>query len=622
MSEKEEKKAKTRSYRRTEKEHPRPNPLKKAVLIAASILIGLPLLFFGLDGLIHWGKIHRGVTVNGISVAHLVPEKAAEKISEELRASLKKPLMITYKHRKWEAWPKELEVKINAEKSAGRAFLIGRREDLFKRLKTRFLLWFEPMRISLVYSVDRKKLEKVVDDISGEVYQPPQDASIKIEDTTVTLQPSRIGVKVDKPQFINELMSKIISIDERRLELPVSIVPVKITEREAEQAMTDAKTMISLPVTLSYNENVWTMGEKDIASLIDFKVTEKPPKKKKGKPSGYFLQAELNKQKTEKFIDGLTERIRIEPKDAQFKVDGPSVNIVPSQNGLAIDSSIAYQDLSKAVRSQGTTRQVILMSKVLAPELTTEKANAMGIKQRVSRFTTNYNPNQTSRVHNIHLLARALDGAIVPPAGIFSFNERIGPRTAEKGYQDAPTIVQGEVTLTVGGGVCQVGTTLFNTIFFAGYPVVERRNHSFYISKYPTGRDATVSYGSIDLKFKNDTSAYVLIKTWYTAGSLTIALYSTDFGTEVTYTTSAFTNIVPYPVKYVDDPTLPRGTQIVEDEGVDGRDVTVFRTVKRGGVVALEDKFFSRYKPKKAVIRNGTADAPPPTVETTPTPSP
>jgi vancomycin resistance protein YoaR len=244
----------------------------------------------------------------------------------------------------------------------------------------------------------------------------------------------------------------------------------------------------------------------------------------------------------------------------------------------------------------------------------------MGIKQRVSTFTTDYNPAQTSRVSNIHLLADALDGAIVPPDGIFSFNERIGPRTAEKGYQEAPTIVQGELTMTVGGGVCQVGTTIFNAIFFGGYPIVERHNHSFYISHYPAGRDATVSYGSLDFRFKNNTSAYILIKAWYSASTLTISLYSTDFGNNVSYTTSEFSNYVAFPIKYIDDPALPKGTQVVEDEGVDGRDVTVFRTVKRGGVVILQDKFFSRYKPKKATIRNGTAEVPPPTAETTPTP--
>lgn len=595
--------------------------LKKSLLIAGFIVIGLPLLFLGTDTLINWGKIRQGVTVNGIPVGRLDQVEATKKITTELKRSLSQPLKLKYKKHCWDISAEDLGVQLNAAKSAARAFQVGRSEPFWQRLKIRFLSWFRPTSVKLVYSVDKQKLENMVEQISKSVYKPPQDSTIKIEQTKATLVPSQIGIAVNRPQLINLLMTKIVSIEKRTALLPVTIVPVKITEKEARQALEDAKVMMAQPVLLKYNENNWTISEIQIASLIEFKVVEQKAEKKKAKSSKYLLCAGLNRDKTIKLIDDLTQDIRVEPKNAQFKVSGPNVTIIPSQNGLAVDSAVAYQSLSKVVLSRDL-REIVLSSKVLTPEITTEKASAMGIKTRVSIFTTDYNPSQTSRVNNIHLLADALDGAIVPPNGIFSFNDQIGPRTAEKGYQKAPTIIQGEMTMTVGGGICQVGTTLFNAIFFGGYPIVERHNHSFYISRYPTGRDATVSYGSLDLKFKNNTSAYILIKTWYTASTLTIALYSTDFDIDVSYKTSEFTNFVPFPLKYVDDPTLPKGTQVVEEEGIEGRDVTVYRTVKRSGTIVLEDKFFSRYKPKRALIRNGTMEVPTPapSSETTPTP--
>lgn len=592
---------------------------QRIVVIAIGVIIGLPSLFFAIDSLIHWGRIHHGVTVNGINVGNLNPSDAADRLSVELKKPLGLPLTLSYKKQNWKIHPGELDVKINVRKSADRAFQVGRSEPFLQRFKTHFVSWFKPVKLNLVYSVDKKSLEDVVDKISDEIYKPPLDATIQIEGTSTAIAPSQIGLAVNKAQLISLVMQNIVSVNHREIVLPITIVPVKITEKEAQPALKETRLMISRPVNLKYNQNVWTLSETQIASLIRFEIVEKKAKGKKGTRVGYLLEAKLDEEKTSLLIDDLTKDVRLEPKNAQFKVSGSSVTIVPSQNGLAVDSASAYQDLSEATHSTNA-RDVILTSKVLLPELTTEKANAMGIKQRVSTFTTDYNPAQTSRVSNIHLLADALDGAIVPPDGIFSFNERVGPRTAEKGYQEAPTIVQGELTMTVGGGVCQVGTTIFNSVFFGGYPIVERHNHSFYISHYPAGRDATVSYGSLDFKFKNNTSAYILIKAWYSASTLTISLYSTNFGNEVSYTTSEFSNFVPFPIKYIDDPALPKGTQTVEDEGVDGRDVTVNRTVKRGGVVIVQDKFFSRYKPKKATIRNGTAEVPPPTTETTPTP--
>jgi vancomycin resistance protein YoaR len=154
--------------------------------------------------------------------------------------------------------------------------------------------------------------------------------------------------------------------------------------------------------------------------------------------------------------------------------------------------------------------------------------------------------------------------------------------------------------------VCQVGTTFFNTVFFSGLPIIERHNHSFYISHYPTGRDATVSWGGPDFKFKNDTKGWILIRTAVTASTLTISLYGTDPGYDVQYTTGPFTDVVPHGVQEVKDARLPVGRRVVEDPGVDGRTIVVKRTVYLAGVVVRQDSFVSHYNPKVEVVRVGT----------------
>jgi vancomycin resistance protein YoaR len=209
-------------------------------------------------------------------------------------------------------------------------------------------------------------------------------------------------------------------------------------------------------------------------------------------------------------------------------------------------------------------------------------------------------------VNNVHLLGDALDGKLIAPGAVFSFNGAVGERTAAKGYQEANAIVDGKLVPQLGGGICQVGTTLFNTIFESGLPVLQRSNHSFYISHYPKGRDATVSWGGPDLKFKNDTPNWVLISVSYTSSSITISLYGTDPGYTVTSVAGPWTDVKPFPTEEVQDATLYAGMKVIEDMGETGRKIVVTRTVTKGGQVVRTDQFMSNYKPKVQVVRVGT----------------
>jgi vancomycin resistance protein YoaR len=156
-------------------------------------------------------------------------------------------------------------------------------------------------------------------------------------------------------------------------------------------------------------------------------------------------------------------------------------------------------------------------------------------------------------------------------------------------------------------------------VFFSGLPVVERKNHSQYISSYPKERDATVSWGGPDFKFKNDTDHWILVATSYSNSSVTISLYGTDPGYEVTYKTGDWTEVIAPPVREVKDATLPAGTKVIDERGVSGRTIVVTRTVTKGGSVVRTDTFKSVYRPVEEVVRVGTKPVP---SETTITPAP
>jgi vancomycin resistance protein YoaR len=169
-------------------------------------------------------------------------------------------------------------------------------------------------------------------------------------------------------------------------------------------------------------------------------------------------------------------------------------------------------------------------------------------------------------------------------------------------------IQNGEIVVGLGGGVCQAGTTMFNTAFFAGLPVTERRNHSLHISHYPMGRDATLNWPGTDLKFRNDSPYGIYITSRATPSTLTFTFWSTSRGYKVTSSTSAARNYRAPPTRYEDDPTLPKGEEVVEESGSSGFDVTVARTVTKGGTVVRRDSFVSNYIPWVRVVRRGTKE--------------
>jgi vancomycin resistance protein YoaR len=206
--------------------------------------------------------------------------------------------------------------------------------------------------------------------------------------------------------------------------------------------------------------------------------------------------------------------------------------------------------------------------------------------------------SSSNRIHNVHLMADYIDGTIIRPGETFSFNDSVGPRTPDRGFREGQMIVGSLLLPSIGGGVCQTATTLFNNAFDLGLPIVERHNHSFYISHYPMGRDATVSWGGPDLKFSNDMDHALLIKSSYTDSTLTFTFYGTNEGRKVEARVGPQTNWKEPTTSYALDPAAPPGSvRQVDGEHQRGFDVTVYRTVTKNGSVLRSDSFASHYIP-------------------------
>jgi vancomycin resistance protein YoaR len=572
--------------------------IRRVCLLATAVIIALIILIL-IDYAVTWGRIHPRISVSGLDIGGLNKQQASRKLKDSLRPKLSKVVKVVYQKKKWSLKPEEYGVSLNVEETVRRSFNYGRDADLLTNIRRRLALWQRKKDISPVMNFNDEKIAAFLEKLSRELDAKAIDAGFVIQGVQVMLVPSRVGWQVDQLEAEKLIKRAFTQASLRTVKLPVRKLKPDLEEKDVKTVIKEVRLIVSQPVRLRYKWYKWRLTRQDLGQLV---VGEKKKVAKK-----WRLIVTLDKGKLAQKLEELAPQMFVEPRNAEFKVSGNKVIIIPSRFGKRVNLEKAYADILTAAKSR-SQRVATLKTEPVEPKLTTERAKAMGIREKISSFTTYFNPAQEARVNNIKKLTDSLDGTIVAPGEIFSFNETIGPRTTKKGYKEAPVIVNGELIPAVGGGICQVATTLFNTIFFAGLEVVERHNHSLYISHYPTGRDATVSYGGADLKFRNDTPAYILIKGWYTRNSVTITFYSTKFDVKVTYQTTLFRNFKPYKVKYVKDSNLPKGKQIVEEKGVAGREVSVFRTVRREGKIIHQDKFVSRYLPKDAIVRIGTKE--------------
>ncbi len=327
----------------------------------------------------------------------------------------------------------------------------------------------------------------------------------------------------------------------------------------------------------------------------------------------------VDKNKLTKDLKPLSNQINKKAVNAVFKFENNRVTtFTPSNNGEQLNfdklTNEIYLLAPKLFSTQKPQKIYIKIPvTILYPNITTEKANSLGIKELIGEGHSLFYHSIASRIHNIVLAASRLNGVLVAPGEVFSFDKALGDVSSFTGYQQAYIIQNGKTILGDGGGVCQVSTTFFRAILNSGLPVVERYAHAYRVGYYeedsPPGIDATIYVPTVDLKFKNDTGRYILVQSAVDLNNLSLAFYfyGTKDGRIVTMTTPVVSNQRPPPPPlYQDDPTLPKGEVKQTDFAAWGADVYFTRTVEKNGKIIISDKFVSNYKPWQAIYLVGT----------------
>lgn len=599
---------------------PTPGPLPQILmaLLFGALLGGLLLMLFTAGfGFAHAGKVYPGISVAGVDLSNLTPSEASARLMNRLQYAQQGRVVFQLGEQVWVAAPAELGLYLDAPTSAQAAYALGRQGGPLGRLLARFDAWYRGADLPPLLVYDQRLAHDYLKQIAAQVDQPTVEASLSIQGLDVVVQPGKVGRSVDLTATLAPLEGQLRSLKDGILQVVMIENPPVILDASAQAEV--ARKILSAPLTLSLPDakegdpGPWTIDPQTLAGMLVIERVESP--------EGARYQVGLDPVQLTALMGEIAPKVARQPANARFifNDDTHQLEVIqPAVIGRSVNAAATLQAINEKI-AQGEHSIPIALD--INPPAVGDDATAesLGIREATSIQTSYFYGSSASRIQNIKTAAARFHGVLVPPGATFSMAEVLGDVSLDNGYAEALIIYGNRTIQGVGGGVCQVSTTLFRTVFFGGYPVVERHPHAYRVSYYELNRagnvntdfaglDATVFVPVVDFKFTNDTPNWLLMETYVNeaARSLTWKFYSTSEGRTVEWDTTGLQNIeaAPDPL-YQENPDLDPGQIRQVDWEADGADVTIFRTVHRDGQVYLQDQFSTHYLPWRAVYEYG-----------------
>ena len=577
------------------------------------------------------------VEVASTPIGGLDTEQALTALVAVEETYLSRPAIFTVDGAVVNVLPPEAGLDIDEEAIVDDAMSVGRQGNPISQ----FAWWlghvFATVEVPVSGSVNAEAVEAIFDNWDAEVIaSPANQGGVELVDEEPAPVYPEIGKGVDRPAAAAIVESSMLSREALNLTIPVVTIHPELTEADVDAALAEAQELLSDSIVLTHDgtEVVFTRSQLREAFRSET-VVEEP--------------AHIINSFDPETVDSLLEPVRAdfedEPVNAEFEISGDEISIVPGEKGTEIDATETARRLYVAGLTAQRRGELPIVEGA-DPEVTTEYLEGLGIEHLVSQFTT-YHDCCQPRVTNIQTMADTVDGTILTSGQTFSLNDTVGERTLEGGYLPAPGILGGVLEESIGGGVSQFTTTLYNAVFWGGYEDVEHKPHSYYFSRYPEGIEATLSWRSPDLRFRNNTDRAVLIDTRYTDTSITVRIFGSNDGRVMKGEQSGGNTSIwtdgeggadallvrgevsdryaltdPPPPRYEPNPELGVDDQDQTQTEEGGWSVTVTREIRRGEDVVDTQEWGVRYAPRFAVFEvhpckiPGTAVACPTTTTT------
>lgn len=315
----------------------------------------------------------------------------------------------------------------------------------------------------------------------------------------------------------------------------------------------------------------------------------------------FLLEYEINQDTLLKALEKFNQTVLPKSINASYDYKDGNLSIIDENIGYEFNKEQLCKDLKESNIST-----IHLQIKELIPTVTSKFLKEQGINEKISTFSTEFNSSNSSRSHNIKLASQSINGTILSPGAIFSFNSTLGKRTKDKGYKEAGVYLNGQVSEGLGGGICQVSTTLYNAVLLADLELVERNNHSLTVPYVPLSRDAAVSWGYQDFKFKNNTDHYIYIGARVKGNVLTFDLFGTKSNKEVELISTTLSQ-QSAPIIYQEDVTIQSDQKIVVDNGHNGYISSLVKNVYiEGKLISSEVVSKDKYLSSPKIIKKNT----------------
>jgi vancomycin resistance protein YoaR len=549
-------------------------------------------------GLVFAGSPQRladGITIDGVSVGGLTPKQAVARL--EARATRLKSVPLTFAagSARFPIRPEELGVESDWRSAVDEAAARGRGFAVWRGFR-RLFLRIHPTTIDAPVSSYDAAVAYEVEQLGTKIDRPHVEARLVRHGFEITALHGQTGRLLDRVATAQIVVSALAGFSRKPVELPVGIDPPQITISDLAETKVLARRVLSGPVVLARGAGATEISRAQLAKMLRL-------------PDNGLGRLMLGGHAANAYFSRLDRELSRPARNATFSVDGPHVRVVPAAPGIAVDVARTAASVLAAAERR-VNRHATIAEVVVPPNRTTATAKAMGITGVVGSYETFFGgiPN---RIHNVQLVAHLVDDKLIAPGATFSFNGATGERSAAKGFEEAPVIINGELQTALGGGVCQVSTTVFNAAYEAGLPITARTNHALYISHYPLGRDATVNYPDTDLKFVNDTPHWLLLRTFVTYSSLVVNIYGAPQHRRVETATAPLQVVAQPAIERTVDKSLNPGEVIVVDPGVPATSTSVRRRVYSAtGKLMYDTTWYSNYVSSPKIVAIGPKKPP------------
>ena len=548
---------------------------KIQIAIISTISVGALSLIWLVAWLAVGSGIPSGVSVAGIDIGGKTKEAAISELNLQLKKQFKSQVNLTAKAASISISPKKAGISVDLAATLGKApHRTVNPINLFSILTSK-------TDLVPTIEIDKDKFIKALRPLEIRTTKSPRDATIVYKELEPQVLSSLGGVEIDRKKAIKAVSKYWLK--KNVIDLPMKKVKPKASAKDATALLEFARQAVSEPLTLNVSGQPIVISPTEIAGSLTFRTSA----------SGTLAPIWVK----ENFLQQVGSRWRKyvrEPINASFTMVDGKPRVQPSSDGSDVPDVKLNDVIIPALSNVGGVRIASVTPELVKAKVTTEMAGGLGIKDVIGTFTTNY-PYAEYRLINIHRAALWMDGTIVQPGEIFSYNKAVGERTEARGFVPGIMIDNGVFKKDLGGGVSQLATTTWNAAWFSGLELVQHKPHSFYISRYPAGRESTVAWPNVDVKFKNNSGHPIFVDTSFTKSSVTVSIYGTKF-VEIDTESGPRSNFVKHQI-YEED-----SIDCIFQEGVDGFSITVDRILKKEGIEFKREKYRTRYIPEDRVI--------------------